>query len=123
VRLRPSDAVPAWLPDGGFTSVTRTADELSIVCPESAVPADVPREGDWALLKLQGPFPFTAVGILDSVLAPLARAGVSVFAISTFDTDHLLVKRVRVRAALEALESERETRRRRREERFEEPSD
>lgn len=117
VRLGPSESVPAWLPAGGFSSVTRTADELSIVCGESAVPPEIAREGGWALLKLAGPFPFTAVGVLDALLAPLARAGVSVFAISTFDTDYLLVKRERVGVALEALESERDVRRRREAER------
>jgi hypothetical protein len=85
--------------------VTRTAQELSIVCRESGIPSGVEREGGWSLLELAGPIPFTAVGVLASVLAPLARAGVSVFVMSTFDTDYVLVKRERVRAALDAIAS------------------
>lgn len=106
-RLGPSDAVPDWAGASTFASVTRTAEELSIVCPESAVPDGVRAERGWAMLKLAGPFPFDATGILESVLAPLARAGVSVFAVSTFDTDYILVKRHDLVRAIDALEEAR----------------
>ena len=104
VRLAPEDPVPAWAESAVFASVTRTRDELSVVCPESAVPEGVRAERGWALLKLQGPFPFTAVGILASLAAPLARAGVPIFVISTFDTDYLLCSRGDLGRAVEALE-------------------
>lgn len=106
-RLEPAAAVPAWANDARFSSITRTADELSIVCPESDVPAGVRAECGWAMLKLAGPFPFTATGVLSSFLAPLAAARISVFAVSTFDTDYVLVKRKDLERAVETLEAAR----------------
>ncbi len=106
-RLDPSEPVPAWAAKSPFASVTRTAEELSIVCADLEVPEGVRAERGWAMLKLAGPFPFTATGVLSSVLAPLARAGVSVFAVSTFDTDYVLVKRHDLARAVDALEEAR----------------
>ena len=102
-RLAPDAAVPAWAQGPGFSSVTRTADELSVVCPESAVPAGVRAERAWTLLQVAGPFPFTAVGILASVAQPLATAGVSLLALGTFDTDYVLIKRAQLDDARRAL--------------------
>jgi hypothetical protein len=106
-RLGPEAAVPEWAARRVFSSVTRTRDELSVVCPEEAVPGGVRSEGGWALVRLEGPFPFTAVGILSSILAPLARAGISILAVSTFDTDYVLVPQADLERAVEALESAR----------------
>jgi hypothetical protein len=106
-RLGPRDAVPPWAASADFSSVTRTADELSIVCPAGAVPESVRCERGWAMLKLAGPFPFEAVGVLSSVLAPLAAARISVFAVSTFDTDYVLMKRGDLGSALGVLEKAR----------------
>jgi hypothetical protein len=106
-RLPPDAPIPEWAQSAVFSCLTRTRDELSIVCPESAVPEGVRREGGWAMLKLAGPFPFTEVGILSAFLAPLAAAAVSIFAISTFDTDYVLVRRTDLGRAVEALESAR----------------
>jgi hypothetical protein len=91
-RLATDAPVPAWTAGGPLVSVTRTADELSVVCGEDAVPGDVRCEPGWRCLRLAGPIPFTAVGVLASLLVPLADAGVAVFAVSTFDTDYVLVK-------------------------------
>lgn len=91
-RLAPEAALPDWATDGGFCSVTRTADELSIVCPQSAVPEGIRCERGWRCLRVAGTIDFSLVGILASLVDPLADAGVSVFALSTFDTDYLLVK-------------------------------
>lgn len=102
-RLHPESAVSAWAEGGAFFSATRTADELSIVCEEAAVPEGVKSEKGWALLKLQGPIPFETPGILASLTSPLAEAGISLFAISTFDTDYLLVKADRFSDAAAAL--------------------
>jgi hypothetical protein len=80
-------------------------DELSIVVEESIIPPDQPREGNWSLLKLRGPIAFDQVGVLASVAAPLASQGISIFAISTFETDYLLVKSLDVDRARDCLEA------------------
>ena len=85
--------MPDWLPTSGFTSVTRTEDELSLVCDAAAVPEDVKTERGWSCLKVLGPLPFDAVGILRRFAEPLADAGIPIIAIGTFDTDYVLVKR------------------------------
>jgi hypothetical protein len=93
------------VPSDGFFSITRTDDELSIVCAESRVPADIRAERDWVGLKLQGPFPFDMTGVLSSFLQPLAEARIPIFAISTFDTDFVLIKQEPLEPALAALEA------------------
>ncbi len=102
-RLSRSDSVPAWLEGPGFTSVSRTADELSIVCDQGRVPAAVRHEAGWRALKLAGPYAFSETGVLSSVLGPLAEATVPIFAVSTFDTDYVLVKEDDLARALAAL--------------------
>lgn len=84
--------------------VTRTPDELSIVCAEADVPDGAIADGGWRALTLAGPFDLTtAVGVLVAVLQPLADAGVGIFAISTYDTDHVLVRGQHLEAAVAAL--------------------
>ena len=106
-RMPATAAVPPWA-GRAFTSVTRTADELSIVCEERRLPADVDGvefqlERGWVILKLHGPFPLDAIGVLASVARPLAEAAISLFAVSTFDTDYVLVKRIHAKQAIAAL--------------------
>ncbi len=86
-----------------FMSITRTARELSVVCPESAAPHGVAVERGWRLLEIHGPLAFGQIGVLAGFLSPLAAAGVSVFVVSTFDTDYVLVKETHVAAACAAL--------------------
>ncbi|CAA9421110.1 MAG: hypothetical protein AVDCRST_MAG22-2574 [uncultured Rubrobacteraceae bacterium] len=74
-----------------------------MVCPEDAVPEEVACEGDWRILKLEGPFEFSEVGILASVTTPLAEAGVGIFAVSTYDTDYVLVKEEQLESAAASL--------------------
>jgi hypothetical protein len=106
-RLSAKAPIPAWA-DRAFTSITRTPDELSIVCEERRIPADF-RDADlqlergWVLLRIHGPLPLDAVGVLASVAKPLAEAGISLFALSTFDTDFILVKRQNAKQAIAAL--------------------
>lgn len=102
-RLDAASDVPSWATPEGFFSVTRTADELSVVCAEGSVPGGARHEGGWRALKLEGPFEFSEVGVLASVAGPLAEAGVGIFAVSTFDTDYVLVKEERLEAAVAAL--------------------
>lgn len=103
-RLAPEAEVPAWGAGGdGFTSVTRTAAELSIVCPAGRVPEGVRREAGWRLLEVHGPLDFALTGVLAGLTASLAEAGVSTFAVSTFDTDYLLVREAMIGQAVAAL--------------------
>jgi hypothetical protein len=104
LKLAPDAAVPGWaLAAGGFVTISRTPTELSIICPAAAVPGEVEATRDWALLQVHGPFPFSDVGVLVSLAAPLAAAGIPIMAVSTYDTDYLLVREAAVRAAREAL--------------------
>jgi uncharacterized protein len=103
-RLEPNTAVPDWAWTGEFVSVSRTAQELSVVCAADAAPEGVKLERGWACLKLLGPFDFALTGILASVLEPLRDAGIGIFAVSTFDTDYVLVKAAQLEASLGALE-------------------
>lgn len=103
-RLPANAAPPAWAVAGNFISITRTADELSIVCPLQDVPAEHRPEVPWVCFKLEGPFDFLQVGILASFIAPLAENGVPIFAISTYDTDYVLVREDLAGAALGALQ-------------------
>ena len=101
-RLDRGAAWPAWA-RGSFVSVTATDDELSVVCAADAVPAGVTADRDWRVLKIVGPFAFTTVGVLASLAAPLAQAGVSLLAIATYDTDYLLVKSDSLEQAVSTL--------------------
>ena len=105
VRLAAGMALPAWLEQASapFLAITRTARETSLVCAEQFVPDDEHAEHGWAVLELLGPFPLDEVGILASVAQPLAAAGIALFAISTFETDYLLVRDDAVDRAREAL--------------------
>ncbi len=103
-RLEPSEPLPSWAA-GEFISLTRTPEELSVVCAADAVPEDVRVERGWAALELAGPFEFQATGVLASFLAPLAAEGVPVFAISTYDTDWVMVPAARLGDALRALKA------------------
>lgn len=104
-RLPAGDATPAWAADdaGGFVSVTRTASELSVVCAADRVPGDVTAERGWRRLEVEGPLDFGLTGVLASVAGPLADAGVPLFAVSTHDTDHILVRDHDVAAAAVSL--------------------
>ena len=97
--------LPAWAFGPGFFSVTRTADELSIVTGQDAPPPGVLHEPDWRCLKLEGQFDFAVTGILASLATPLADAGVGIFAISTYNTDYILVKQDDLAQAVAALQA------------------
>lgn len=104
VRLAADVAVPRWATKGQFTSVTRTADELSIVCPSENLPPGVQSLHSWQCFKLEGPFAFSQTGILLSFIEPLSLKGIPIFAISTHDTDYVLVQDEFVGIALDALQ-------------------
>ena len=102
-RLASDAAAPAWAQRGEFCSITRTAEELSVVCGEAGVPEDVRCERGWRAFKVAGPLDFALVGVLARLATPLAAAGVSVFAVGTFDTDYVLVKEECLERAVSAL--------------------
>src|SRR5688572_237463 len=105
VRLPPDAAVPEWAWAGELQSVTRTREELSVVCAAEAVPADggLSVEGPWRALTVAGPLDFSLTGIAAALTAPLAAAEISVFLIATYDTDHVLVKADKLETAVAAL--------------------
>jgi len=102
-RLPGTAALPAWADGAGFVSITRRQGELSIVCADERVPAEVRAERGWRAREVEGPIDFQAVGVLHGLTGPLARAGISVFAVATFDTDVLLVREETLGRATEAL--------------------
>lgn len=91
-RLAPGTGIPQWLPTDVFCSITRSDEELSIVCPSDAVPDNVRTEGGFRALKVEGPLDFSLTGILVAVIGPLADNGIPIFALSTYDTDYILVQ-------------------------------
>lgn len=104
-RLEATAVVPDWCQAGQFTAVVRASGELSIVCEEARVPDGVRSERGWCALKVEGPLDFSMTGVLASLTVPLAESGVSIFAVSTFDTDYILVKGAQLRQAATALQS------------------
>lgn len=103
-RFAPDAPIPAWATQGSFFSVTRTSEELSIVAAESLTPRDVKSQGGWRAFKVHGPFAFSEIGVLSALAVPLAEANIAVFAVSTFDTDYLLVASSDLEAAILVLE-------------------
>jgi hypothetical protein len=103
-RLAAAEPVPGWAASGPFVSVTRTEAELSVVCPEGAVPAGVRKEPGWRCLRVVGPLGFGMTGVLASLAGPLASSGVSIFVVSTYDTDYLMVQHRDLERGKDALE-------------------
>ncbi|MEZ4899491.1 MAG: ACT domain-containing protein [Saprospiraceae bacterium] len=100
----PSDPFPAWLQQASFFQMVRTAGELSIVCPEDVVPPDTASNGGWRILEVEGPLDFALTGVLNRITAPLAAARISLFAISTYLTDYVLVKEEQLERTLHVLQ-------------------
>ena len=105
-RLAPDADLPTWCAGAGLRCACWTEHETSIVCATSSVPTDVLAEHGWRALAVAGPLDFALTGILASLVEPLARTGISVFALSTFDTDYVLVRSADMERACEALASE-----------------
>jgi hypothetical protein len=102
-RLGPEERIPTWASLGDFFSITKNAEELSIVCEEDMTPGSVRAERGWRALRVQGTLDFGLIGILAALATPLAEAGVSIFAISTFNTDYVLVMGRDLDRAISAL--------------------
>ena len=104
-RLASGAPVPDWALTGPFVSITRTADELSVICPEPAVPAGVLAAPGWRCLKLEGPFDFSVTGLVASFSGALAGVGISLMVVCTYDTDYLLVRSHDLDRAIATLEA------------------
>ncbi len=102
-RLHPDGYIPPWALIGDFVSLTRTNEELSIICPQDNVPSEAQAERGWHCLKVEGPFDFSVAGVHASLALPLAEANISVLAIATYETDHLLVREADLEHAIEVL--------------------
>lgn len=102
-RLPAGEAIPAWALRGEFFSVTRAPGELSVVCPQQNAPPDARAERSWRAFQVAGPLDFSLVGVLSGLAACLAGAGVSLFALSTYDTDYVLVRAHDLVRAVSAL--------------------
>jgi hypothetical protein len=102
-KMPPGTAIPAWATAGDVFSLTRTLEELSVVCRQELVPDGTQAEVGWRCLRVAGAMPFTLVGVLASLTVPVAAVGVGVFAVSTFDTDYLFIKEAEFATAVAAL--------------------
>ena len=102
-RLAVEASFPEWARPGDLLAFIRSRDELTVVCVERLVPPEVVAERAWRALQVQGPLDFALVGVLAAITAPLAAAGVSIFALSTYDTDYVLVKEDALERAVQAL--------------------
>ena len=102
-RLEKNSTIPFWATDSTFFSITKTEDELSIVCPENKVPPGVISEKNWRAFKVMGPLDFSLTGILASLANALDEAKISIIALSTFDTDYILVQNKNFEKAVKVL--------------------
>ncbi len=91
-RLDGAASIPTWADGPGFVSITRTGEELSVVCPEERVPIDVKSERGYSAIGVEGPLAPDLVGVLVSLAMPLAEAGIPILVVGTFDTDYILVR-------------------------------
>ncbi len=102
-RLPLGSSIPEWAAIGSLSAVIRTPDEISVLCDEAAVPTEIRAERGWRFLRVEAVLDFSLVGVLAELTGCLAAAGISLFALSTFDTDYLLVKEVDLPGALDAF--------------------
>ncbi|AAM06197.1 TPA: ACT domain-containing protein [Methanosarcina acetivorans] len=107
-RLDSGSEIPTWVYESSFFSITKTPEELSLVCPESSIPVNIPEkvrtEKGWSCLKVEGPLDFGLTGILAGISKVLADNYISVFAVSTYDTDYILIREKCLKLAVRALE-------------------
>jgi len=102
-RFAPTAKLPDGVEHSVFFSMTRTDEELTVVCPETPVPPDALSEGGWRCFKVQGPLDFSETGIIFSLSKRLAESGISIFVISTFDTDYFMVREKDLAKAIDVL--------------------
>jgi uncharacterized protein len=103
--LPPDSAIPQWALESSFFTVSRTAEELSLIVPQDQVPREIKCEKRFRALKVNGPLEFSAIGILASLVSPLAEAGISIIAVSTYLTDYVLVRHKHLETAVTTLQN------------------
>lgn len=104
--LSEGEEIPVWALNGDFLSITKTEDELSIICEEKNVIQGIRYEGNWRILKIEGPLDFSLVGILSKIANIMSENNISIFAISTYDTDYIFIKQGNINKAVEVLKKE-----------------
>ena len=104
VRLHPGAELPDWVDKGPFRSVTRTDNEVSVVCRDRDVPEGESAERGWRVIEVLGPLDFSLTGVVASLVDPLAKVEIPLFVISTFETDYVLVRGGDLDDTIEALE-------------------
>lgn len=104
-RLEPDTELPEWAIGGKFFAVSRTLEELSVVCEQAGIPEGVIAERGRRLLQVEGVLPFNLTGVLAAIAAPLAEAHVGIFVVSTYDTDYLLIAEADLERAIQVLEA------------------
>ena len=105
-KLEPGHDIPKWVTRNGFWSVTKTRNELSIVCPEDRIPEGVKAESGWKILEVEGPLDFSMTGVLNCLTKPLADSKISVFVLSAYLTDFLLIRSKDLKPAIEVLRAQ-----------------
>jgi hypothetical protein len=103
LHISSDENIPAWVLNGKYWSITRSESEISIVCQQDVVPTGFKGEFNWKVFKVHNPLTFEMAGILASLANPLADAGISIFAISSYETDYLMLKEVNLEKAVEVL--------------------
>ena len=103
-RLAPEDAIPSWALSSGFYTISKTDDELSVVCESQYVPAFIKQDGNWRLLKIAAILDLFLTGITAKFSTALGNAGVNLCVIATYQTDYILVKQEKLQTAITALQ-------------------
>jgi hypothetical protein len=103
-RLAPGDAIPSWALSSNFYTISKTSDELSVVCESLYVPAEVKQDGNWRLLKIASVLNLSLTGITAKFSTALANADINLCVIATYETDYILVKQEKLQPAITALQ-------------------
>ncbi|MGE5108708.1 MAG: ACT domain-containing protein [Sphingobacteriales bacterium] len=102
-RLSPIEKIPGWIFNSSFYTVSKTPDELSVVCETEFVPADIKKNTGWKMLRIDAVLDLSLTGITAKFSAPLAEAGVNLCVIATYDTDYVMIQEEKLAIARTAL--------------------
>jgi hypothetical protein len=103
IRLDPDDPIPSWASSGTFSSITRTGEEISIFCESEVIPDHLEKIDGWRAFRVAGQLDFQLTGVISTLAVPLAAKQISVFSISTHDTDYMLVQEDQLEDAIDVL--------------------